>query len=186
MGGEVGAAAIEGEIGPAATESGDAAVAVLQIKEPANAGLGGGFAAQIIVSEMMQSEQRAGGVVGVGDAAAQIGPGPSAGGGVGVGMLETILLIEKPIEEFCAFDWAELKIGIDVQGIGRESGDPRREIGVDRPGSIVANGIHEESRARVDYRFAFLSSRGVNEAHHDKTGQRRGLKKSAGLWLDRL
>src|SRR5207248_10111285 len=56
----------------------------------------------------------------------------------------------------------------------------------DRPGSIVANGIHEESRARVDYRFAFLSSRGVNEAHHDKTGQRRGLKKSAGLWLDRL
>src|SRR5437868_12665592 len=109
MGGEVGAAAIEGEIGPAATESGDAAVAVLQIKEPANAGLGGGFAAQIIVSEMMQGEQRAGGVVGIGDAAAQVGPGPATGGGVGVGMLDAMLLIEKPIEQFRAFVFHESK-----------------------------------------------------------------------------
>ncbi len=107
----------------------------------------GGARGRIDGAEMQQGEQGAGGVVRIGDTAGQIGPGPPARGGVGIGMLLPILLAEQP------FAKGELLLGSERAGLMRkrfdgERGDPGGEIGVDRPTAIACTLARRKRTAR--------------------------------------
>ena len=94
---EVGAAAVERELPPAAAEGGNAAVAVLQAAQPARTGQGRPRRIRIRVLEEREREQRTRGVVGVRDTAVEVGPGPPARGRAGVRMDAAVLLVEEGI-----------------------------------------------------------------------------------------
>ncbi len=146
--GQLGAAAVERQAGPAAAERRHAAVPVLQIEQPADAGLRGvadariGRRASRRAEQMRQREERAGRVVGVGHAAGEIGPRPPARRGVRVGMLDAILLAEDPVEQRRALGVVEPRRQRPARGerFDRQRRRPRRQVGVDRPAAVVADG----------------------------------------------
>src|SRR5262249_31047999 len=72
--GEVGRAAVERQRAPASAESGNAAVAILQVEQPAHTGDTGLARGRIDDAEMKQSDESTGSVVGIGDAAGKICP----------------------------------------------------------------------------------------------------------------
>ena len=76
---QIGAAAVKQQGAPASAEGRNAAVAVLQIKQPADASQCCGADGCVDVTKIMQSQEGAGGVVRVRHAAGQITPRPSAG-----------------------------------------------------------------------------------------------------------
>ena len=70
---EIGAAAVERERAPAATEGRDASVAVLQVEQPLNAARGC-LTSLVIGVEVAKSEKGSRGVVAIGDAARKVRP----------------------------------------------------------------------------------------------------------------
>ena len=94
MSGEIGAGPVERQIGPAAAEGRDPAIAVLQIEQPLAPGVGGLTRVVIDLAELFQSQQRAGSIIGIGHTTGQGRPGPAAGRGVGKGMHLAILLLQ--------------------------------------------------------------------------------------------
>src|SRR5262245_11775551 len=92
VGGQIGSAAVEGERPPTATERGPTAVVVLQVEQPFNRRLSRGRDSGILRIELQQREDGSRSVVRIGNAAGQIRPGPTAGGGVRVAMHEDMLL----------------------------------------------------------------------------------------------
>ncbi len=85
VGRQVAAAAIEGQLSPAAAERRPAAIGVLQVEQPTHAG-GGCRGGASFLRPASERQQSAGGVVDIGDSAAQIAPAPTAGGSARVGM----------------------------------------------------------------------------------------------------
>src|SRR4051794_5866700 len=80
--GDFGSAAVEGQGAPAPAEGWHAAIAILDVEEPGNAGFDGGAdfrALFVIAAQVPQGDESAAGVIGVGHATGQIGPGPAAG-----------------------------------------------------------------------------------------------------------
>src|SRR5688500_451806 len=89
---QIRAASVERKSSPTAAESGDSAIGILKIEQPARA-----FAHDVAIRccvEGVQSEQRAGRVVSVWNAARQIGPCPPSGSGVRERMADAMLLLQ--------------------------------------------------------------------------------------------
>ena len=97
--GQIRAAAVEGQLAPAAAKRRHATVAVLQVQQPLGAGRGGLSQAPVRGGKVPQGEQRSGGVVRIRHATRQVSPGPPSRRGVGIGMALPILLAQQPIEE---------------------------------------------------------------------------------------
>ena len=187
MGGEVGTAAVEGEVGPAAAKGGNAAVAVLEVEEPGHAGNDGVAHAWVRIGrgwrgEVSQREERAGGVVGVGDATGEIGPRPAAGRGVGVGVDGAVLLVKEPVAEIGEGGGGEMFRGVVIEGVDGEGGDPGGEVGVDGPTAVGAERGKEEVEAGEGDGMGGVAAAG--EAHGDEAGEGSGFEKSAAGGLD--
>ena len=61
-------------------------------------------------------------------------------------------------------------------------GDPRGQIRIDRPASVVTVRALQKLDAAFDNNVRSFS-RG-NQAHHHEAGQRRGFEEAAARWLD--
>ena len=83
------------------------------------------------VSQVHQRQHRSRRVVAIGDSAGEVGPGPAAGGGVGVGMHDSVLLAEQPGSQA----GAGVERHVVPQGVDRQRRHPRRQVRVDRPGT---------------------------------------------------
>src|SRR5438552_13630522 len=94
---QISSAAIKRQRAPAAAERWNASVSVLQVEQPINAGTGSGASWIVSATERAQRQERARRVVRVRNSPGQVCPGPTAGRGVGVGMLVLELLSQKPI-----------------------------------------------------------------------------------------
>ena len=180
MRGEVRRAAVERQRAPPSAESRDAAVAVLQAEEPRDSSGPSGGSGAIEDAEFQQREERAGGVVGVGDSAGQVRPRPAAGRGVGVGMHARPLLAEQPFAE------GEALLGLQRAGRERLDGEgarPRREVGVNRPAPIGSHAGAEKCDALLRDDIFAQSARG--ESHRDERRERRGFEEPAVARLER-
>src|SRR5258706_14360496 len=80
----------------AATERRDAAIAILQVEQPGDASIGRFARAFVNCSEIPQCQQCSRSIIGIRNAARQVGPGPATGWRVCVGMALAVLLIEEP------------------------------------------------------------------------------------------
>src|SRR5579872_7204424 len=99
MGRDIGSAPIERQFAPAATKSRYPAIPVLESEQPLGSQKSGSPGAGIFGSQAIESQQSACSVVGVGDSAGQIRPGPASRGRAGVGMNCTVLLPEDPFAD---------------------------------------------------------------------------------------
>ena len=181
MRGEVGRAAIKRQRAPAAAESRDAAVAVLQIEQPAHARAAGGARGAIDRAEREQGEERAGGVVGIGHAAGQVGPRPAARRGVGGGMLGAVLLPEQPRAQGLALLWRK-RDRLGGEGFDGEGGHPGGEICVDGPAPVRPRRGAQKLRALS--RHGMFREAHRRKAHGHETRQRHGFEEAAVFRLD--
>ena len=145
VGREVGAAPVEGQATPAAAEGGEAAVAVLQIHEPQEPLADGAVQRR---AEPVQREERAGGVVAIGNGAGPIAPTPAARRGSSEGMPRALLGRPQVGQDGRAVKRVVRRGG---QGARGERSDPEREIGVDGPGAVGALALAEETAAAAGH-----------------------------------
>jgi len=179
MGREVGCAAVEGQLAPAPTEGRDPAVAVLQTEQPTHPQLRGLAGARVDLPQAAKRQERSGGVVGVGHAARQVGPGPAARRRSRVGVYLPELLLQKPLPETPALlrvEHSQLAIGCR-QSLDRERRQPGRQIDVDRPAPVGARCAAEKlDRATGN---GMLASVGAGQAHGHECGQRHRFEEPA-------
>lgn len=186
VGGDVRGAAIEGQGSPAAAEGWDTAITVLQVEQPDDAGLGGAESVGSGVEirfEGLQGEQGAGGIVGVGHATGQVGPGPASGRGAGVRVDRLVLLPEQPGAEATE---RGLQGGVgelgSAEGLDREGGGPGGEVGVDGPAAVGADGVAEEGGGALGDGVLVLAE--GREGHGDESGEGSGFEEAAAGRLE--
>jgi len=134
--GEIGSAAIEGQVSPSTAERGHAAIAVLQVEQPFHTLMRSVENGGISNAETCECDERACGIVRVGYSAGQIRPLPCSRSGVRVRMLGRELLRQQPVRQMLALSGGK---NFGRHCIDCESGEPSGEIGVNRPTSIIPN-----------------------------------------------
>ena len=184
--GQVRAAAVERQRSPAAAERRYAAVGILQVEQPADAGTGGLPVLGVIGVQGVEGEQRPGGVVGVGDPSGQVGPRPTAGGGVRVDVPLAVLLIEQPAAQGRPFAGRESSapVGQARQRVDAQGRHPGGEVRVDGPIPVGAHRALQKRHAPVHDRVRRFA--GSDETHDDEARQRRRLQKAAAARLNRF
>ena len=171
-----------GRVPPTAAESGKSTVAILQTVQPT-----GGTLERITAPgrdalvrtgtvprywlKFHQRQHRPRRVVRVGDAAGQVGPGPAAGIGVRVGVHCLVLLVQQPLANCGAIVFRQ----IVTQRVDGQRRDPRRQICVDRPTPVSADGVDDELHALP--RDGVIGSPHPGQTHRDETRQRGGFQK---------
>ena len=96
----------------------------------------------------------------------------------------TRLLRDQPVPHGCPCLLVET-LGQATAGVQRmhgQRGDPRREVRVDRPAAIFADGPTQEIERPLHDRMRRVARR--DETHGDKAGQRGGFQESAVARLE--
>src|SRR5690348_6431389 len=127
---------------PAAAEGRAAAIAVLQAVKPM-AGEIQSFFRSVIAPQRFEGQDSSRGVVAVRDAAGEVSPGPTAGGGAGVGVSRLVLLVQEPRTQFVVLIQT-IEFAGGRQCVDAERGDPGGKVAVDGPAAVGANRIREE------------------------------------------
>ena len=146
---QVGTAAIEGQPAPAAAKGGNAAIRVLQIKQPLHPGASRLDRLGIDGAQVAQGQQGSGGIVGIRNPTGKIRPGPPPGIGMGVWMQAAILLIQQPATEVSPsgpYPGGDSRFSPAAQGGERLRGHPGGQVGIDGPGPVGCERFPPESR----------------------------------------
>lgn len=176
VGGQVGSAAIKGEVAPTTAEGGPTAVPVLQACKPSHTGRNDLIRrrhmwpmSRMSFRQMGECEQRPGSVVGVGNASREMRPPPCSRFRAGIGVTCLSLLGDQPFVKF-RFSFERIEGAGRVQRVDRESCDPDREVAVDRPATIRSDGVHQEPLTEFGDRM--VGGADPRKTHNDETGQR--------------
>src|SRR5262249_51450768 len=124
-------------------------------------------------TELAQPKQCSSSIVSVGNSAGQIGPSPTACGGVGIRMLRSILLAKQPIPGRVV-----RKLRKRIDGQRRE---PGCEVRVDRPTAVGPLRRLQEFHATPCHWMIDLAA--SCQAHHYKARQWRRFEKTTVGWL---
>ena len=189
MRGDVGARRVERQPAPATAECWQPAVAVGEMSQPVEPRSGRpphlvrGHAG-LSRFELRQCHHGAAGIVGIGNAAGQIGPRPAAGCGAGIGMHTVPLLAKQPVADRLPLTRPEMLRQPAAGGERRHRlrRHPGGEVRVDRPRAVGPLRLCQKSHTSAGHCVRGESHAG--QAHRHERCQRRRLEITAIVGLD--